>query len=41
MREHYPCWDITISLNAMWDTTFTNSVSDVVLDVHDVGECLG
>ena len=29
---------------AMWDTTFTNSVGDVILDIHDisdVGECLG
>jgi putative transposase len=29
---------------AMWDTTFTNSVGDVVLDIHDisdVGECPG
>ena len=29
---------------AMWDTTFTNSVGDVILDTHDisdVGECIG
>ncbi|QEI43698.1 hypothetical protein BMF77_04318 [Dolichospermum sp. UHCC 0315A] len=29
---------------AMWDTTFTNSVGDVIPDIHDisdVGECLG
>ena len=26
---------------AMWDTTFINSVGNVILDVHDVGECLG
>jgi putative transposase len=29
---------------AMWDTTFTNSVGDVILDIHDisdVGECIG
>ena len=29
---------------AMWDTTFTNSVGDVILDIHDisdVGERLG
>lgn len=32
---------VGIFLKAMWDTTFTNSVGDVVLDVHDVGECLG
>ncbi|MBI1242435.1 MAG: transposase, partial [Nostoc sp. RI_552] len=35
---------VGIFLKAMWDTTFTDSVGDVVLDVHDisnVGECLG
>ncbi|MBO1050284.1 MAG: hypothetical protein HEQ10_22520 [Dolichospermum sp. DEX182a] len=29
---------------AMWDTTFTNSVGDVILDIHDISdveECLG
>jgi putative transposase len=29
---------------AKWDTTFTNSLGDVVLDIqdiHDVGKCLG
>jgi putative transposase len=35
---------VGIFLKAMWDTTFTDSVGDVVLDIHDisnVGECLG
>jgi putative transposase len=35
---------VGIFLKAMWDTAFTDSVGDVVLDVHDisnVGECLG
>jgi putative transposase len=35
---------VGVFLKAMWDTTFTDSVGDVVLDVHDisnVGECLG
>ncbi|WP_293355972.1 MULTISPECIES: hypothetical protein [unclassified Microcoleus] len=33
-----------IILKAMWDTTFTNSIGDVVLDIqdiHNVGRCLG
>jgi putative transposase len=35
---------VGIFLKAMWDTTFTNSLGDVVLDIqdiHDVGKCLG
>jgi putative transposase len=35
---------VGIFLKAMWDTTFTNSVGDVVLDIHDISdvrECLG
>ncbi|AFZ27869.1 transposase, IS605 OrfB family, central region [Cylindrospermum stagnale PCC 7417] len=35
---------VGIFLKAMWDTTFTDSVGDVVLDVHDISnvvECLG
>jgi putative transposase len=35
---------VGIFLKAMWDTTFTDSVGDVVLDVQDifdVGKCLG
>lgn len=35
---------VGIFLKAMWDTTFTNSVGDVVLDIqdiHDVEKCLG
>jgi putative transposase len=35
---------VGVFLKAMWDTTFTDSVGDVVLDVHDisnVAECLG
>ena len=35
---------VGIYLKAMWDTTFTNSLGDVVLDIqdiHDVSKCLG
>ncbi len=35
---------VGIFLKAMWDTTFTDSVGDVVLDIQDisdVGKCLG
>jgi putative transposase len=28
--------EVGIFLKAMWDTTFTDSVGDVVLDVQDV-----
>ena len=26
---------------AMWDTTFTNSVGDVILDIHDISDVGG